>query len=356
MWSFLTGREAAINYRFIDMAVEVPRDTGAEAPRATWKLNGTLQVTTRDNAAQAEPGRPEPWPAQISAQSTPTWSSPSTSPAPAPSPGTLTGSGTALELGVSDPVRLRRTLRRAARSAGIAEALARAGSRSRWSRPPARWSRWAWHAHLLAAAPGDRVAAHPHRAGRRAVVAGPRPGAGPGAAALPSRPTSRRRPTLFPLAPTFARRRPPVTTTHDPERRREPAADHGPAARTRGRATAQQVFGLRDDVTTIGSRRRAATSGWPDWSRCTPRSGTTTSDEFVLVRLGEPGGTRVNGAPSTARSCGPRRGCSSATGRCRSTVRSTPTTAARTAVASAASSATSEPAQPAAASAAEEQR
>ena len=54
MWSFLTGREAAINYRFIDMAVEIPRDTGPEAPRATWKLNGTLQVTTRDNAATAE--------------------------------------------------------------------------------------------------------------------------------------------------------------------------------------------------------------------------------------------------------------------------------------------------------------
>jgi hypothetical protein len=51
MWSFLTGREAAINYRFIDMAVEVPRDTGADAPRATWKLHGTLQVTTRDNAS-----------------------------------------------------------------------------------------------------------------------------------------------------------------------------------------------------------------------------------------------------------------------------------------------------------------
>lgn len=49
MWSFLTGREAAINYRFIDMAVEVPRDTGAHAPRATWKLNGTLQVTTHDS-------------------------------------------------------------------------------------------------------------------------------------------------------------------------------------------------------------------------------------------------------------------------------------------------------------------
>ncbi len=54
MWSFLTGREAAINYRFIDMAVEVPRDTGASAPRATWKLNGTLQVTTKDNATSTE--------------------------------------------------------------------------------------------------------------------------------------------------------------------------------------------------------------------------------------------------------------------------------------------------------------
>ena len=53
MWSFLTGREAAINYRFIDMAVEVPRDTGAEAPRAIWKLNGTLQITTHDNEALA---------------------------------------------------------------------------------------------------------------------------------------------------------------------------------------------------------------------------------------------------------------------------------------------------------------
>ena len=48
MWSFLTGRQAAINYRFIDMHVEVPRDTGADAPRATWRLDGTLQITTQD--------------------------------------------------------------------------------------------------------------------------------------------------------------------------------------------------------------------------------------------------------------------------------------------------------------------
>ena len=46
MWSFLTGREAAINYEFSDMTIEVPRDTGANAPRATWKVNGTLTVTT----------------------------------------------------------------------------------------------------------------------------------------------------------------------------------------------------------------------------------------------------------------------------------------------------------------------
>ena len=50
MWSFLTGRQAAINYRFVDMEVEVPRDTGPQAPRATWRLNGTLQVTTTDGA------------------------------------------------------------------------------------------------------------------------------------------------------------------------------------------------------------------------------------------------------------------------------------------------------------------
>ena len=50
MWSFLTGRQAAINYSFSDMTVEVPRDTGPQAPRATWRINGTLTVTTSDAA------------------------------------------------------------------------------------------------------------------------------------------------------------------------------------------------------------------------------------------------------------------------------------------------------------------
>ena len=48
MWTFLTGREAAINYTFNDMTVEIPRDTGANAPRATWKIDGTLTITTTD--------------------------------------------------------------------------------------------------------------------------------------------------------------------------------------------------------------------------------------------------------------------------------------------------------------------
>lgn len=51
MWDFLTGREAAINYEFQDMVVEVPRDTGSTAPRATWRLNGTLRITTGDNTS-----------------------------------------------------------------------------------------------------------------------------------------------------------------------------------------------------------------------------------------------------------------------------------------------------------------
>ncbi|ALE92295.1 hypothetical protein AOC05_08040 [Arthrobacter alpinus] len=49
LWSYLTGRGAVVNYSFVDMTVEVPRDIGPDAPRATWKFNGTLRVTTSDN-------------------------------------------------------------------------------------------------------------------------------------------------------------------------------------------------------------------------------------------------------------------------------------------------------------------
>ena len=55
MWSYLTGKSAVINYSFIDMTVEVPRDIGPDAPRATWKLNGPLRVTTSENAGTDTP-------------------------------------------------------------------------------------------------------------------------------------------------------------------------------------------------------------------------------------------------------------------------------------------------------------
>jgi hypothetical protein len=54
MWDYLTGRGAAINYTFEEMAVEVPRDTGADAPRATWVFNGTLRITTSDDASTTD--------------------------------------------------------------------------------------------------------------------------------------------------------------------------------------------------------------------------------------------------------------------------------------------------------------
>lgn len=50
MWSYLTGRDAAINYEFVDMKVDVPRETGPDAPSARWSLNGTLRITTSDQA------------------------------------------------------------------------------------------------------------------------------------------------------------------------------------------------------------------------------------------------------------------------------------------------------------------
>ncbi len=53
MWAYLTGKGAAIDYTFVDMTVEVPRETGTDAPRAVWKLDGTLRITTTEGAARA---------------------------------------------------------------------------------------------------------------------------------------------------------------------------------------------------------------------------------------------------------------------------------------------------------------
>lgn len=49
MWEYLTGKGAAVSYELVDMVIEVPRDTGVDAPRATWTFNGTLRITTSDD-------------------------------------------------------------------------------------------------------------------------------------------------------------------------------------------------------------------------------------------------------------------------------------------------------------------
>jgi hypothetical protein len=48
LWSYLTGKGATIEYSFEDMSVEVPKTTGPDAQRATWKLNGTMRIRTTD--------------------------------------------------------------------------------------------------------------------------------------------------------------------------------------------------------------------------------------------------------------------------------------------------------------------
>ncbi len=55
LYERLTGRGAAINYEFQNMEVEVPRDTGADAPRATWKMNGKLRITTDEPGSPTRP-------------------------------------------------------------------------------------------------------------------------------------------------------------------------------------------------------------------------------------------------------------------------------------------------------------
>ncbi len=55
MWSYLTGKGATVEYNFDNMHIEVPKTTGPDSPRATWKIDGTLRIKTtdRDNAGSA---------------------------------------------------------------------------------------------------------------------------------------------------------------------------------------------------------------------------------------------------------------------------------------------------------------
>lgn len=57
LWSYLTGKGATIEYSFDRMSVEVPKSTGPDAQRATWKLDGTLRIRTTDRDNAGSPGR-----------------------------------------------------------------------------------------------------------------------------------------------------------------------------------------------------------------------------------------------------------------------------------------------------------
>jgi hypothetical protein len=56
MWAYLTGKGATVEYSFDNMLVEVPKSTGADSPRAIWKLDGTLRIKTTDKDSTGSAG------------------------------------------------------------------------------------------------------------------------------------------------------------------------------------------------------------------------------------------------------------------------------------------------------------
>jgi len=49
LYDRLTGRGAEITYEFEDMEVEVPSKVGADADHATWRVDGTVRITTEES-------------------------------------------------------------------------------------------------------------------------------------------------------------------------------------------------------------------------------------------------------------------------------------------------------------------
>lgn len=48
LYDRLTGRNASIEYRFDEMQVAVPSGTGEDAEHAHWEVDGTVEITTRE--------------------------------------------------------------------------------------------------------------------------------------------------------------------------------------------------------------------------------------------------------------------------------------------------------------------
>ncbi len=208
--------------------------------------------------------------------------------------GVLTGSGKSLELRVSDPFLF------AGRSdsgaiRGLAAGLAGKGLSLTVVAPSGPLvtlgtPRVSWLQRRLT---GSRHIRIERGAGVWPLIRGrasaPRGGALPAGELAPP-------PTLFPLAPTMARRRRrPVTTTHDPHGGGNPrlimAAPPHPKPEDR-----KPVFPLRADVTTIGSGP-GCDIRLPGLEPLHAEVRHDDADEYVLVRIDGARATRVNGAP-----------------------------------------------------------
>jgi len=50
LYDKLTGRNAEITYNFDNLELYVPSSASNDASHAKWILNGSLRITTRDNA------------------------------------------------------------------------------------------------------------------------------------------------------------------------------------------------------------------------------------------------------------------------------------------------------------------
>ena len=48
LYDKLTGRNAEITYEMENLSVQVPSSAGGDSASATWKLDGTLKIHTRD--------------------------------------------------------------------------------------------------------------------------------------------------------------------------------------------------------------------------------------------------------------------------------------------------------------------
>jgi len=53
LYDKLTGRNAEITYEFDEMQIDIPSSTGGNADHASWKLNGSVKIRTRDLTTSA---------------------------------------------------------------------------------------------------------------------------------------------------------------------------------------------------------------------------------------------------------------------------------------------------------------